>query len=285
LPAPEEDEFDGRRFLQRTAGNGYNDHRGAARRLSAVTSRFAAIGSVSSALIPHHDPFCNVAMPEAFVGNAMRLIGLATWFLLTLFVSATSWGSCAREDAGDANLQELAVSADSLNVRSDEPKAPQFITTLGTLRNSGSSCFTNIVVEVKYFDAKGALIDTVTEDLYSVVVPAHQEATFRTINTPARRREDYAAQTVRVVSARATQSVKRPAEKSIDTKIREFTYAFGPVILLIVVWLVFMRLFLRSKKSPQQRSLALLEKQNSILEKQNELLERLATAAETRSKT
>jgi len=215
----------------------------------------------------------------------MRFVGPAAAFLLALSLSGTSWAECTRYEGGDANLRELSVSADSLNIRSDEPKGPQFITTLGTLKNSGSSCFTNIVVEVKYFDAKGSLVDTVTEDLDSVVVPANQEASYRTMTSPARRKEDYTSQTVRVVSARATQPFMRATGKPIEAKLRELTYAFGPVVLLIVVWLVFVRISLRSKKSPQQRSLALVEKQNAILEKQNELIERIATEAEARSKT
>jgi len=43
----------------------------------------------------------------------------------------------------------------------------------------------------------------------------------------------------------------RATGKPIEAKIREFTYAFGPVVLLIVVWLGFCAdIPSASKKSP-----------------------------------
>jgi len=214
----------------------------------------------------------------------MRYFSVTLLFVVSLFLSEETMAACARYEGTVGNSQALSVSADSFNIRADDPKGPQFITTLGTLKNPGVSCFTDIVVEVKYFDAKGTLIDTVTQELDAVVVPGGQEAAFRTIAPPARRKEDYASQSVRVVSGRETPSNARPSERPFEAKVRELVYAFGPVILLMLIWWFFMRLYLRNKKSPQNRTLAVLESQLPILERKNELLARIAVALEERAK-
>ncbi len=218
----------------------------------------------------------------------MRYLGAIVVFLSALGVSSGSRAACERYDGTVGDPQALSISADSFNVRSDDPKASQLLTTLGTLKNSGNSCFANVIVEVKYFDAKRTLIDSVTQALEDVVVPGGQEVAYRTMAQPARRKEEYASQSVRVLSAREIHpnsnygGSAQSNNKTIQARIGEFFYVFGPVILLIGIWWYFVRFQLRNKKSPQVRSIALMERQTELLEKKNELLGRIAVALEGR---
>jgi hypothetical protein len=214
----------------------------------------------------------------------MRAIGSTAVLIFAVCFGSTAAADCARYDGGASELHGLSIAATSLNVRADDPKAPQFVTTLGTLTNSGTSCFSDVTVEVKYFDSKGELIDSVTEDLESIVVAAGQEVAFRTMAPPARRREEYASQTVRVLTARETPAALGPNQPRIEAKARELLYAFGPVVLLVLVWWFFIKFQQRNKRSPQNRTLAILERHTALLESKNELLGRIATALEQRSK-
>jgi len=218
----------------------------------------------------------------------MRIFGAIVLFLSALALAQAAGAACERYDGTVGDARALAISADSMHVRSDDPKGTQLLTTLGTLKNAGSSCFANVVVEVKYFDAQRTLIDSVTQALEDVVVPAGEEVAYRTMAQPARRKEDYASQSVRVLSAReirANQGYGASAQsgaKSMQARIVEFLYAFGPVVLLIAIWWYFIRFQLRSKKSPQARSIALMERQTELLERKIELLARIAAALEGR---
>lgn len=151
------------------------------------------------------------------------------------------------------------------------------VTTLGALKNSSADCLEKVVVEIKYFDTKRTLIDTVTQPLYGVVVPAKQEAAFRVRDDAAQSKDAYATQSVRVVSAevRGSRNTKQPA----SSPFVDFLVSWGPMFLLIGVWIFFMQRMKR-KDSPQSRTLAMFERQNAILEAQNSLLARIATAAE-----
>lgn len=158
-----------------------------------------------------------------------------------------------------------------------ESEGQRIVTTLGALKNASSDCLDSIVVEVKYFDSKKTLIDTVTQPLYGVVVPPKQEVAFRVRDAAAQPKESYATQAVRVVSAdvRGTRNAKQPA----NSPFVDFLVSWGPMLLLIGVWIFFMQRMKR-KDSPQGKTLAMFEQQNAILEAQNGILSRIAAAAE-----
>jgi len=153
------------------------------------------------------------------------------------------------------------------------------VTTLGSLKNSSGSCVEDIVIEVKYFDAKNTHIDTVTQAVYGLVVRPAQEVSFRVRDSAAKPKEAYASQTARVVSAEVRGGSHNKKPPSIWATITDLLISWGPMLLLMGVWNYFLRK-MRAKDSPQARSLALIEQQNALFDSQNKLLERLIVASE-----
>jgi len=75
------------------------------------------------------------------------------------------------------------------------------VTTVGMLDNTGERDWKQPHFEVRYFDAEGALIDTVSSKDYAMVVPAGGETAFRVKAAAAVARETYASHLVIVKHA------------------------------------------------------------------------------------
>ena len=191
-----------------------------------------------------------------------------------VFSSASAFAGC-RSDVPSGGAEDLSVVSPTFEVSNDEGQ--RTVTTLGTLKNASSDCLESVVIEIKYFDAKNALIDTVTQPIYGVVVPPKQEVAFRVRDSAARPKDAYSSQTLRVVSADSRGS--RNAKPQSNSPFVEFLVSWGPMLLLVGVWIFFMQRMKR-KDSPQGRTLALFEQQNAILVAQNNLLARIAAATE-----
>lgn len=152
------------------------------------------------------------------------------------------------------------------------------ITTLGTINNTTNARAEELVVEVKYFDRNKVLIDSVTQPLYGLVIPPGQQVSFRVRDSADKPKAAYASSVARVVSAEQRVSVQRQA-KGNRSYLADIFISWGPMLLLIAVWIYFMRKMNR-KDSPQKKSLDLAEIQNATLARQLEVFERLAVAAE-----
>lgn len=151
------------------------------------------------------------------------------------------------------------------------------ITTIGSIKNTSNNVVDELVVEVKYFDQNNALIDTVTQTLYGTVIPPGQDVSFRVRDSADKQKTAYASSIARVVSAE--QRVVVEQSRNSKSVMRDLFVSWGPMLLLIAVWIVFMRKVTK-KGSPQRISVELLEKQTETLSRQLEVLERLANAAE-----
>lgn len=201
-----------------------------------------------------------------------KIVGL----LLGLAMACTAAGAACRSDAPTAGAADLSVLSPLFTVSDDE--GHRTVTTLGTLKNASPTCLGDIVIEVKYFDAKQTLIDTVTQPVYGMVVPGEQEVAFRVRDDAARPKAEYASQSVRVVSA--DPRTGRPGKpQSASSPFVDFLIGWGPMLLLIGAWIFFMQR-MKHKDSPQQRTIALIEQQNALFASQVQLLDRLAAAAE-----
>lgn len=175
--------------------------------------------------------------------------------------------ACAPGERQSAAVKDLSVGTAALKVSGAEGR--QSVLTLGTLVNASASCLDNLVVEVRYFDDKGALIDTTSTELWGVIVPAQGEAAFKVRSNAVNDKAAYATQKIRVMSAEARpgRSVK-PNETAMDTAQQIFISWF-PMVLLIGVWIY----FAKRMKSPQ-------DKLHQLVEEQNKHLARIATALE-----
>lgn len=75
------------------------------------------------------------------------------------------------------------------------------VTTVGMLDNTGERGWKELHFEVRYFDAQGELIDTVSSWEYAMVVPAGGEAAFRVKAAAAVPKDAYASHEVIVKHA------------------------------------------------------------------------------------
>lgn len=203
-------------------------------------------------------------------------------FFVSALVSAMlfSSGSIAcPEIKGEPPTEENLSIANSTFSYSTEGKNPT-LTTLGTIKNTASGCLSDVTVEIKYFDANKAMIDTVTQSLYGVVVPAHGEVAFRVQESPSKLKDSYVSQSVRIISAEAKQG---RLYKSSSAGLWEQIISWGPLFIFLATLLFLLR---RMQKvgGPQQRFIQLYEEQNGILSKQNALLAQIVTAVESPKK-
>jgi ATP-dependent Zn protease len=184
-----------------------------------------------------------------------------------LSFSLPVWAACGQRVHFDPD--KVSVIDTSFNYSQSE-NTP-WITTIGTIKNASESQIEELVVEVKYFNTEKKLIDVVTQPLYGVVVPASQAVAFRVRDAADKPRISYVSSSVRVVSAEQ-RDIQQPQSKQSSFPWGDLLASWGPMLLLIGVWIFFMRK-MNKKGSPQARTVELIEKQNAVLE-------RLAAAAE-----
>ena len=163
------------------------------------------------------------------------------------------------------------VSIKDISLDYNQNGSSPFVTTIGTIKNSSDSLIEDIVIEVKYFNADKKLIDVVSQPVYGLVVPASQEVSFRVRDIADKPKNAYASSSVRVVSAEQ-RKIQQPKPKQSSFPWTDILISWGPMLLLIAVWIFFMRR-MNKKGSPQARTVELIEKQNAVLE-------RIASAAE-----
>jgi hypothetical protein len=152
------------------------------------------------------------------------------------------------------------------------------INALGVLKNTSSACADSIVVEVRFFDEQKNVVDVITSPLDGIVVPASKEVAFRVQGAAAQPKSMYASMSARVVSAehRYRGTSQSPTWKS---RLLDFLANWGPMLLLIGVWLWVMRRY-SGKKSPQQRTLALWEQQIELQRENLAAMQRLAESVQ-----
>lgn len=187
---------------------------------------------------------------------------------------STSALACSYHEDSPARVDQLAVSNTSLNV-SDEPR---MVTSLATLKNASADSVRDVMLEVKYFDANHVLVDTVTQPVDGLFVPASGAVAFRIREVAARAKEAYVSQEMRIISAVAIKPHPEPSTMSV---LLDYLVSWGPMLLLIGVFGFFIKRA-SGKGSVQNRTLALVEAQNTLLETKLRLLERLAVAAEAK---
>ncbi|MDR0776379.1 MAG: hypothetical protein LBE81_07050 [Azonexus sp.] len=168
-----------------------------------------------------------------------------------------------------SSFDSTTVSITDVSLTYAQSEGYSFVTTIGTIKNASESLIENLVIEVKYFDADKKLIDVVTQPVYGLVVPASQEVAFRIRDVADKPKAAYASNAVRVVSAEPRVTRQPQPKQSSFSWIVDVLVSWVPILLLIAVWIYFMR----RKDSPQARTIELIEKQNAILE-------RLAVAVE-----
>lgn len=154
------------------------------------------------------------------------------------------------------------------------------INALGVLKNTSAACADSLVVEARFFDEQKNVVDVITSPLDGVVVPASKEVAFRVQGVAAQPKAAYASMSARVVSAeqRYSRASVTPAT-TLSSQVLGFLASWGPMLLLIGVWLWVMRRFY-GKKSPQYRNLELWAQQIELQRESLAEMRRLADSVQ-----
>ena len=149
---------------------------------------------------------------------------------------------------------------------------------IGEINNASDSTWKDIVVEVRYFNADGDLTDTVTEHLYDHIVPPGKSAAFRIWTAACKKQDEYS-------SHKAVVTFAEPRQPSTGCDGRPFPSLemfslWGPLMLIIGIWIFVMKKFYSGKNSPQSRLLKIQENMAALVKEQNQCHERLACAVE-----
>jgi hypothetical protein len=201
---------------------------------------------------------------------------LKTFLLVSLLTMPSLARACC-----DIELKEpsTAVQVIAPSFTATKTDGPALLTVLGTFRNTTESTVSDLVVEAKLLDASGKVIDVLTQPVYGVLVQAGQDVAFRMQGAAAEQPSAYASVQARVTSGETQQSRQPRAEKDDGTQLSSLLMSWGPMLLLIVVWIYMARKY-SGKGSVQDRTLDLIAEQNAILSKQLAAIESIAAAAE-----
>ena len=198
--------------------------------------------------------------------------------LLGASLGTSALARCAPHVGSPVNdMSMLEIKPSSMDVSLDG--GHRMVTTLGTITNPSANCFHNVVVELQYFDAAKNHIDTVVETMDGFLVPAGETVEFRVREPASREAGTYATQSVRLVDADVVW-VKAPAEGR--NPFFEMLLSWGPVLLLIVIWVFWMRRY-TGAKSIQSRMFAVMEKQLAVAEAQSRAIQQAAATLERRA--
>jgi len=157
---------------------------------------------------------------------------------------------------------------------------PVMVSVLGTFRNTSPNRVDNLVVEAKLTDAQGKLIDVLSQPVYGVTVPAGQEVAFRIQGPAAAPQASYAGVQARVASGETHIARQpRPATQEASPWLG-VAISWGPMILLILVWVVLARKY-SGRGSTQDKMLLAVNEQNALLARQLTAIESIAQAAKS----
>ena len=201
--------------------------------------------------------------------------------LVSLFLVFLASGSiaCADHDLKDPSASVKIVDAAVNTSKSD---GPLFVTVLGAFKNITESKIDNLVVEAKLTDSSGRVIDVLSQPIYGLVVPAGQQVAFRLQGPAAATQGAYVGVQARVVSAEAHAPSAPRAGKQEANRFVDFLVSWGPMLLLIAVWIFLARKY-SGKGSTQDKMLAAINEQNALLAKQASSIEIIAAAASQRN--
>lgn len=145
------------------------------------------------------------------------------------------------------------------------------VSVIGQIANSSDIDLDDIVIEARYYDANGELIDTATDSNYHAVLPAGGKIAFRVDTDAAAEESEYSSHEVTITSASARVSCKN---KNVW---KEIAVSWAPFVVLVLVWIWLIR---RSRGKSKKSYLVLIEEMSEISKESAEHTKRIAEAAE-----
>jgi hypothetical protein len=172
----------------------------------------------------------------------------------------------------DSALQVLNTSVSTASVQ-----GPMLVTVIGELKNTTANKIDSLILEAKMTDASGKVIDVLSESVYGLVVPPGEQVSFRLQGAAATTSAKYANAQVRVVSAEAHPMASAQPSPSLFNRLTEIAISWGPMILLLLVWVFLARKY-SGKGSTQDKMLKALVEQNALLTQQVAAIGAISTA-------
>jgi ATP-dependent Zn protease len=176
-------------------------------------------------------------------------------------------------------LASLIVSDSQFKINIDAKERAPTLFALVNVKNSSDASAYNIVLEAKFLDSANKVVDVITQENYGIVVPAGKDVLLKLRDSISGAQASYSKVEVRVLSAdfRAPKSASGSANPN-NTKnaMIEFLISWGPMLLLIAVWIYMMRKY---SNGYQNKVLQFMDKQNELIAKQAAALEQIATAS------
>jgi ATP-dependent Zn protease len=197
-------------------------------------------------------------------------------FLAMLLIPFTQLAvACNDHDLVDPSNSVQVVET---SVSTSKADGPLFVTVFGSFKNTTPNKIDNLVVEAKLTNSNGKVIDVLTQPVYGIVVPASQQVAFRLQGPAAATQGAYSGVQVRVTSGESHPPRDTRPAKSDATPWLDFLISWGPMLLLVLVWIFLARKY-NGKGSVQHRMLGAIGEQNTLLAKQLAAIESIASAA------
>ena len=105
------------------------------------------------------------------------------------------------------------------------------------------------------------MIDSATQELYSMIIPPGESVSFSIKSDASGEEKEYASHVVKVLSAEAKLKCNKSSKK--ENPILRLLISLGPILLLIFVWLFIARKY-NNKNSYPAQSVALLKENNEL---------------------
>lgn len=191
--------------------------------------------------------------------------------MLMLFVVLGSLSDLSAEGKR-ASFQNCLEIIDSSIDFSNKDKNTS-VTCIGKIKNRSMINWTEIVIEVQYFNSEGKLIDTMTESNYDQIVASGDEVAFRVNGLTVKSTEQYAKHTAKLTWAK---EIFMETERNSKLYLLKIFESWLPLIILIGVWVF----FISKMRKPQKESLEVMIQYKEYLKIQNELFTRLVNSVE-----
>ncbi len=197
-----------------------------------------------------------------------------TALVLLLLVLALNAEACNDNDLQDPSAVQILQPT----FTTEKSDGPLIVTVLGTFKNTTQTRVDNLVVEAKLTDAQGKVIDVLSQPVYGVAVPPGKEVAFRVQGRAAAPQSSYVAVQARVTSGEA--HIAKPVRQTSQEKSPwlDVLVSWGPILLLIVVWLLLARKY-NGRGSTNDKMLVAANEQNALLSRQLTAIESIAAAA------
>lgn len=178
---------------------------------------------------------------------------------------------------------DVALKVISSSVSTVKAQGPMLVTVIGELKNTTDEKIDNLILEAKLTDSDGKVIDVLSESIYGLVVPAGEQVSFRLQGAAATTQATYANAQVRVVSAESHSRSTKQSSSESKSQLRELAVSWGPMVLLVLVWLFLVRKY-NGKGSNQDKLLTAINEQNALLTRQSSAVEAIAAALNSSKK-